>query len=108
MLRALALAAAACLATPALAQNVSAQTAKVIELERAGKFAEALSLAQKTLADAEKARGPVHRDVAAALNNLGHVQASLGQDVDAEPLYKRALAISRRSAVSIPLMLRRH
>jgi len=62
LLLGLALATSACLATPALAQNVSAQTTKIIELNRAGKFSEALTLAQKTLADAEKARGPVHRD----------------------------------------------
>lgn len=89
----LALAASTCPATPAPAQNVSAQTTKIIDLERAGKFQEALALAQKTLADAEKARGPVHRDVAAASNNLGHVLASLGRDSEAEPLYKRSLAI---------------
>ena len=92
LLLAFALATSACLATPALAQNISAQTAKILELNRAGNYAEALALAQKTLADAEKAHGPVHRDVAAALNNLGQVYASLGQDIDAEPLYKRALA----------------
>src|SRR5262249_7220821 len=93
MLIGLALATSAFVATPAMAQNVSAQTAKIIELNRAGKFQEALTLAQKTLADAEKAHGPVHRDVAAALNNLGQVYGSLGQDSEAEPLYKRSLAI---------------
>jgi len=93
LLLGLALAASACVATSASAQNVAAQTNKIIELERAGKFADALTLAQKTLADAEKAHGPVHRDVAASLNNLGHAYANLGQDVEAEPLYKRALAI---------------
>lgn len=87
------LAASACVATSASAQSVAAQTNKIIELERAGKFADALTLAQKTLADAEKAHGAVHRDVAASLNNLGHAYANLGQDADAEPLYKRALAI---------------
>jgi len=89
----LALATGACVATPARAQGISAQTAKLIELNRAGKFSEALTLAQKTLADAEKVRGPVHRDVAAALNNLGQVYGSLGQESEAEQLYKRALAI---------------
>ncbi|MBI5320131.1 CHAT domain-containing tetratricopeptide repeat protein [Bradyrhizobium sp.] len=93
LLLGLALATSACVVTPALAQNVSAQTTKIIELERAGKYSEALTLAQKTLADAERARGPVHRDVAAALNNLGQAHAGLGQDSEAEPLYKRALAI---------------
>ena len=93
MLLGLALAASACAMTPALAQSISAQTTKIIELERAGKFSWALTLAQKTLADAEKTHGPGHRDVAAALNNLGHAYANLGQDSEAEPLYKRALAI---------------
>jgi CHAT domain-containing protein/tetratricopeptide (TPR) repeat protein len=92
LLLGLALAASAYAMTPALAQSIGAQTTKIIELERAGKFSEALTLAQKTLADAEKAHGPAHRDVAAALNNLGHAYANLGQDSEAEPLYKRALA----------------
>jgi len=75
----------------------SVQTTKIIELERAGKFSKALTLAQKTLADAEKAHGPVHRDFAAALNNLGHAYANLGQDSEAEPLYRRALAIFEKA-----------
>lgn len=109
LLLGLAVAASASLATPALAQNVSAQTTKIIELERTGRFSEALTLAQKTLADAEKARGPAHRDVAAALNNLGHVHASLGQDGEAEPLYKRSLAMFEKvggvdSADAAPLL----
>lgn len=109
LLLGLALATGACLATPALAQSVSAQTTKIIELQRAGKFQEALTLAQKTVADAEKARGPAHRDVAAALNNLGHVHASLGHDGEAEPLYKRSLAIFEKvggldSADAAPLL----
>ena len=49
------------------------QDPQIIELNRAGKYSEALPLAQRTVADAEKARGPAHRDVAAALNNLGQV-----------------------------------
>ncbi len=97
LLLGLALATSACLVTPALAQSISAQTEKIIELDRAGKFSEAMTLAQKTLADAEKARGPIHRDVAAALNNLGQVYGSLGQDSEAEPLYKRALAIFEKT-----------
>ncbi|HXI06067.1 MAG: CHAT domain-containing tetratricopeptide repeat protein [Bradyrhizobium sp.] len=93
----LALAASACTVTPALAQSIGAQTTRIIELERTGKFQEALTLAKKTLADAEKARGPVHRDVAAVLNNLGHAYANLGQDDEAEPLYKRALTVFEKT-----------
>ncbi|HKU08622.1 MAG TPA: tetratricopeptide repeat protein, partial [Bradyrhizobium sp.] len=97
LLVALAMAAGACVVTPASAQSISAQTNKVIELQRAGKFQQALTLAQKTLADAERLHGPVHRDVAAALSNLGQAYSALGQDSEAEPLYKRALAIFEKT-----------
>ena len=39
-----------------------------------------------------------HRDVAAALNNLGMLYGSTGQDAEAEPLYKRALTIFEKAA----------
>jgi hypothetical protein len=55
MLPGLALATIARPATPALAQSISAQTTKIIELNRAGKFSRGAELAQNTLADAEKA-----------------------------------------------------
>jgi tetratricopeptide (TPR) repeat protein len=59
----LALAASACAMTPALAQSISAQTTKIIELERAGKFSEALAIREKVL-------GQDHPDVARSLNNM--------------------------------------
>jgi CHAT domain-containing protein/Tfp pilus assembly protein PilF len=97
LLLGLALATSACPAAPALAQSISAQTAKIIELNRTGKFQEALTLAQKTLADAERTRGPMHRDVAAALDNLGYTYAAAGKDSEAEPLYRRSLAIFEKT-----------
>ena len=87
----LALAASTCLTAPSLAQGASARSAEIAELSKAGKYSEAVPLAQKFLADMEKNHGPVHRDVAAALNNLGMLYGSTGQDAEAEPLYKRAL-----------------
>lgn len=96
----LALAASTSLAVPSFAQKSEALAlnAKIVELSRAGKYAEAVPLAQRQLEAAEKAHGPVHRDVAAALNNLGQLYASLGRDAEAEPLYKRAIAIMEKAA----------
>ena len=44
LLLGLALATSACLATPALAQSVSAKTNQIVELMKAGKYADALPL----------------------------------------------------------------
>ena len=46
---------------------------KVVQLYRAGKYAEAIPLAQRVLAINEKALGPDHPDVARSLNNLATV-----------------------------------
>ena len=93
----LALAASTCLTAPSLAQNAAARSAEIAELSKAGKYSDAIPLAQKLLADMEKTHGPVHRDVAAALNNLGMLYGSTGRDTEAEPLYKRALTIFEKS-----------
>jgi CHAT domain-containing protein/Tfp pilus assembly protein PilF len=93
----LALAATTCLTAPSLAQNAAARSAQIAELSKAGKYSEAIPLAQKLLADIEKTYGPVHRDVAGALNNLGMLYGSTGQDAEAEPLYKRALTIFEKT-----------
>jgi len=89
----LALAAGSCLAAPSSAQTAAARSAEIAELSKAGKYSEAIPLAQKLLADMEKTHGPDHRDVAAALNNLGMIYGSSGRDAEADPLYRRALAI---------------
>ena len=41
----------------------------------------------------EKALGPDHSDVAKSLNNLATLYADQGRYAEAEPLYKRALAV---------------
>jgi hypothetical protein len=53
LLASLAFAAGACLATPSTAQGLAAQSAKIAELERAGRYAEAIPLAQSMLAKRE-------------------------------------------------------
>ncbi len=82
-------------ASQALAQSsaVDELNKTIIELYGAGKFAEAVPLAQQALAIYEKALGPDHPNVAAALNNLAELYRNQGRYAEAEPLYKRALAI---------------
>ena len=91
----LALIACVCISPPSSAQkaDVAARSAEIAELSRAGKYSQAIPLAQRLLAEMEKAHGPDHRDVAAALNNLALLYGDQGRDAEAEPLYKRALAI---------------
>lgn len=84
-----------CLTTSASAQkaDAAARSAEIAELSRAGEYSEAIPLAQRLLADMEKAHGPDHRDVAAALNNLALLYGSQGRDADAEPLLRRSIAL---------------
>lgn len=92
----LALAITTSLATPGLAQkgNLAAESARINELTKAGRYSEALPLAQAMVARLESDNG---RELAAALNNLGQVHAGQGRDDLAEPLYKRAIALMEKS-----------
>ncbi|AWL93464.1 CHAT domain-containing protein/Tfp pilus assembly protein PilF [Bradyrhizobium ottawaense] len=92
----LALAITTSLATPGLAQksDLSAQSGRINALRSAGKYSEALPLAQAMVASLEKTSN--NRDLAAALNNLGQIYADQGHDDQAEPLYKRAIALMEK------------
>jgi hypothetical protein len=72
LLVALALLSNAGLPAPSSAQKgeVAATSARIAELSRAGKYSEAIPLAQRLLESLERTRGPLDRDVAGALNNL--------------------------------------
>ena len=100
----LALAIAGSLATPALAQKgLAAESARINALMGAGKYSEALPLAQGMVASLEKSDNG--RELAAALNNLGQVYAGQGRDDLAEPLYKRAIALMEKSlGLDTPLL----
>src|ERR1700760_1173202 len=89
------LALAAGVTSPAFAEGLFAQSGKVIELIRAGKYNDALPLAQGMVADQEKR--PPSRDLAGALNNLAEVYSGMGRDTEAEALYKRALAVMEKA-----------
>jgi CHAT domain-containing protein/Tfp pilus assembly protein PilF len=96
----LALAASTCLTAPSLAQksDVVALSAKISELSGAGKYSEAIALAQRQLENLEKIRGPADRDVGAVLNNLAELYGRLGNDAEAEPLLKRSIAVLEKAA----------
>ena len=96
----LALLASSCLSAPSLAQksDPAALGARINELGRAGKYAEAVALAQGQVESLEKKYGPGHRDVGAALNNLAQLYGSQGRDAEAEPMFKRAIAILEKTA----------
>ncbi len=64
---------------------------------QAGRYAEAIPLAQRSLAIREKALGPEHPDVATGLNNLAALYEAQGEYGKAEPLYKRSLAIVEKT-----------
>jgi CHAT domain-containing protein/Tfp pilus assembly protein PilF len=61
-----------------------------------GRYADAESLFQRSLAIREKALGRDHPDVANSLNNLAGLYWSQGRYTDAEPLYQRSIAIWER------------
>ena len=66
---------------------------EVKSLRQAGKYAEALLLAEHSLQLREKVLGPNHPDVATSLNNLAVLYADKGEYERAEPIYQRALQI---------------
>lgn len=105
----LALAITASLVTPSFAQKglaqkgLAAESARINALMSAGKYSEALPLAQGMVASLEKS--DTGRELAAALNNLGQVHVGQGHDDLAEPLYKRAIALMERSlGLETPLL----
>jgi CHAT domain-containing protein/Tfp pilus assembly protein PilF len=89
----LALVIGACLPAPSSAGEVAALSAKIAELGSAGKYSEAVPLAQGQLESLEKKYGPFNSDVAGALNNLALLYSDQGRDTEAEPMYRRAIAI---------------
>jgi len=66
---------------------------QVGQLNQAGKFAEAIPIAEDSLKLAEKAFGPNHPQTALWLNNLAELYNSMGHYSEAEPLLQRALTI---------------
>ena len=70
--------------------------AEIVKLFNAGRYADAIPLAQRELAIYEKALGPDHPDVLTSLNTLAFFYEKQGRYADAEPLYQRAAAIREK------------
>jgi CHAT domain-containing protein/Tfp pilus assembly protein PilF len=90
-----ALAAGISFGAPSSAEGLAAQSARIDALGNAGKYSEAIPLAEAMLANLEK--GPPTRDLAGAMNNLAQLYGDVGRDAEAEPLFKRALAIMEKT-----------
>lgn len=69
---------------------------QVIQLYQAGRYPEAIPLAERALAIREKVLGPEHPYVAELLNNLAELHREQGDYGRATPLYQRALAIKEK------------
>jgi CHAT domain-containing protein/tetratricopeptide (TPR) repeat protein len=91
---ALALAGPACAQTATGAEKPSAE---VIRLFQAGKYSEAIPVAQQVLALREKALGPDHPDVAQSLSDLARLYRVQSRFAEAEPLFKRSITIYEKA-----------
>jgi CHAT domain-containing protein len=74
-----------------------AQNREVARLRAAGRFAEALAIALRIVADLESALGPEDPNVAGALSNLGRLYHKLGDLRRAEAPLKRSVDIYERT-----------
>jgi CHAT domain-containing protein/tetratricopeptide (TPR) repeat protein len=69
---------------------------RVVELKRAGKYAEAVPLAERFVEAVKSRDGIDTPPYATALNNLASLYMDLGRHADAESLFKRSLAIDEK------------
>src|SRR5215475_3899731 len=67
------------------------------QLERAGKYGEAIPLIERVVEIREKTLGPDHQDLANAINRQGVLSFYKGDYTKAESLHQRALAIREKA-----------
>ena len=67
------------------------------ELRNAGKFQQAVPIAEEVLKYCEKNDGPDHPETADSLNDLAFLYNSMGDQAKALPLYQRALKIREKA-----------
>ena len=79
------------------AEKVKQLDAEAERLYKAGKYAEATAIAERSLAWREVELGPEHPDTAQSLNNLALLHHVQGLYAKAEPLFQRALAIREKA-----------
>ena len=78
-------------------QEAHKQNEGALKLQRAGKYDEALPLAECALETRKRILGPDHRDVAGAINSLAIIYYYKGDYAKAESLLQRALAIREKA-----------
>src|SRR5262245_58919092 len=78
-------------------QEAHKQNGEALKLQRAGKYDEALPLAEHALETRKRILGPDHRDVAVAINSLAIIYSYKGEYAKAESLFQRALAIMEKA-----------
>jgi tetratricopeptide (TPR) repeat protein/CHAT domain-containing protein len=87
-------------ARPASAQSnakLEALDHRIEQLYSAGKYAEALTVAERYVDAVRKAHGEQHPTYANAIGSLAQVLQATGRLAEAEPLYRRALAIDEKA-----------
>jgi tetratricopeptide (TPR) repeat protein len=70
---------------------------QVVQFRNAGKYSEAIPIAERALDLAKRLYGPEHLEVAKSLGTLAILQVSQGRYAEAESLYKRGLAIKEKA-----------
>jgi CHAT domain-containing protein/Tfp pilus assembly protein PilF len=70
---------------------------QVVKLYQAGRYTDALEVADQTRDARERILGPDHPDMAVSLNNVAMLYESQGNHAAAEPLFKRALEITEKA-----------
>ena len=85
---------------PAWAQSVELTAAfkQNLSLKQQGKYAQAIPFAKRFIELAKAEFGETHPYYASGLNNLAELYRAQARYGDAEPLYKRSLAIGKTSS----------
>jgi CHAT domain-containing protein/tetratricopeptide (TPR) repeat protein len=85
------------LAVAAQTQDLLSLMQRITELSRAGRYADAISLGQQLVAEAEKMAGKEHPMVAMTLFTLAELHRMQGDLAEAEPMLKRVLAMREKA-----------
>ncbi|GEM_PF-6947053 len=77
-------------------QAIKSLEARIVELNGAGRYADAVPLAKQVLDLRQKKSGTQDQDYASALNNLAILYKALGRYEDAQPVLEQSLDIRRK------------
>src|SRR5262249_24747846 len=83
--------------TTPTAETANTHTAEAVRLSRWGRDADVAPLPQRVLASRETEQGPAPPAVAPVLNNLALLYLAHGRYLEAEPHFKRSLAIREQA-----------